>query len=244
MNTISGDILAMVHKAVRRAEEEGIGLVIGNQGTNFSVGANLMMLAVATAEGAWDDVNMAVRAFQKATMALKYARVPVVAAPFGMTLGGGCEFCLHSDAINAHAETYMGLVEIGVGLLPAGGGAAVGKLELASNELGVFTESINGADGIAFDRRGRLWVGGEVKFPLTEQLRVYRMCERHMQLATEYVDSQLREGVTFDGSPLCCHATTRKGTACQRVPLPGSKYCPSHQHLEEDFERAAGAVAA
>ncbi|HXV20776.1 MAG TPA: 3-hydroxyacyl-CoA dehydrogenase NAD-binding domain-containing protein [Desulfuromonadales bacterium] len=122
MNAISGDILAMTHKAVRRAEEEGIGLVIGNQGANFSVGANLMMLAVAIAEGAWDDVNMAVRAFQKATMAVKYAKVPVVAAPFGMTLGGGCEFCLHSDAINAHAETYMGLVEIGVGLLPAGGG--------------------------------------------------------------------------------------------------------------------------
>jgi 3-hydroxyacyl-CoA dehydrogenase len=122
MNTISGDILAMTHKAVKRAEEEGIGLVIGNQGANFSVGANLMVLAVAIAEGAWDDVNLAVRAFQKATMAVKYARVPVVAAPFGMTLGGGCEFCLHSDAINAHAETYMGLVEIGVGLLPAGGG--------------------------------------------------------------------------------------------------------------------------
>jgi len=122
MNAISGDILAMTHKAIRRAEEEGVGLVIGNQGANFSVGANLMMLAVAIAEGAYDDVNLAVRAFQKATMAVKYARVPVVAAPFGMTLGGGCEFCLHADAINAHAETYMGLVEIGVGLLPAGGG--------------------------------------------------------------------------------------------------------------------------
>jgi 3-hydroxyacyl-CoA dehydrogenase len=122
MNAISGDILAMTHKAVRRAEEEGVGLVIGNQGVNFSVGANLMALAVAIAEGAFEDVNMAVRAFQKATMAVKYARVPVVAAPFGMTLGGGCEFCLHSDAVNAHAETYMGLVEIGVGLLPAGGG--------------------------------------------------------------------------------------------------------------------------
>ena len=122
MNAISGDILAMVHKAVKRAEEEGTGLVIANQGANFSVGANLMMLAVAIAEGAYEDVDLAVRQFQKATMAVKYARVPVVAAPFNMTLGGGCEFCLHSDAINAHAETYMGLVEIGVGLLPAGGG--------------------------------------------------------------------------------------------------------------------------
>ena len=122
MNAISGDILAMTHKAVKRAETEGVGLVIGNRGANFSVGANLMMLAVAVAEGAYDDINMTIRAFQKATMAVKYARVPVVAAPFNMALGGGCEFCLHADAINAYAETYMGLVEIGVGLLPAGGG--------------------------------------------------------------------------------------------------------------------------
>jgi 3-hydroxyacyl-CoA dehydrogenase len=122
MNAISGDILAMTHKAVKRAEEEGVGLVVANHGTNFSVGANLMMLAVAMAEGAYDDINMVLRSFQNATMALKYAKVPVVAAPFNMALGGGCEFCLHSDAINAYAETYMGLVEIGVGLLPAGGG--------------------------------------------------------------------------------------------------------------------------
>ncbi len=122
MNAISGDILAMTHKAVKRAEEEGIGLVVANRGANFSVGANLMLLAVALAEGAYDDINMVLRSFQKATMALKYAKVPVVAAPFNMTLGGGCEFCLHADSINAYAETYMGLVEIGVGLLPAGGG--------------------------------------------------------------------------------------------------------------------------
>jgi len=122
MNSISGDILAMTHKAIKRAESEGVGLVIGNQATNFSVGANLMLLAVALAEGAYEDIDMMVRAFQKATMAVKYAKVPVVAAPFGMTLGGGCEFSLHATAINAFAETYMGLVEIGVGLLPAGGG--------------------------------------------------------------------------------------------------------------------------
>jgi 3-hydroxyacyl-CoA dehydrogenase len=122
MNAITGDILAMTHKAVRRAEQEGVGLVVGNQGVNFSVGANLMLLAVAMAEGAYEDIDMSVRAFQKATMALKFAKVPVVTAPFNMALGGGCEFSLHADVINAYAETYMGLVEIGVGLLPAGGG--------------------------------------------------------------------------------------------------------------------------
>jgi 3-hydroxyacyl-CoA dehydrogenase len=122
MNTVSGDILAMTHKAIKRAETDGVGLVIGNQGVNFSVGANLMLLAVALAEGAYEDVDMMVRAFQKATMAIKYAKVPVVAAPFNLALGGGSEICLHAAAINAYAETYLGMVEIGVGLLPAGGG--------------------------------------------------------------------------------------------------------------------------
>lgn len=122
MNAIGPDTLAMVHKAVKRAEAEGRALVVANQGTNFSVGANLALLAVAIAEGAFDEVNLTVAGFQKATMALKYARVPVVAAPHGMALGGGCEVVLHADAVVAHAETYMGLVEIGVGLLPAGGG--------------------------------------------------------------------------------------------------------------------------
>lgn len=122
MNTISGDILSMTQKAIDRTRQDGVGLVIGNQGVNFSVGANLMLLATAMAEGAYEDIDMMVRAFQKATMAIKYADIPIVVAPFGMCLGGGCEYALHADAITAYAETYMGLVEIGVGLLPAGGG--------------------------------------------------------------------------------------------------------------------------
>jgi len=76
-------------------------------------------------------------------------------------------------------------------------------------------------------------------FAIADQLRVYRAVEKHVELAIGYVDSQLREGVTFDGSPVCCHASTRRGTACQRVPLPGTKYCPSHKHLEEDLQVAA-----
>ncbi len=156
MNAISGDILAMTHKAVKRAETEGVGLVIGNRGANFSVGANLMMIAVALAEGAYDDINMALRAFQKATMAIKYAKVPVVAAPFGMTLGGGAEFCLHSDAVNAYAETYMGLVEIGVGLLPAAGGTkemSMRAIELAQQyKCDVQPVIINNFEQIAMAR--------------------------------------------------------------------------------------------
>lgn len=80
-----------------------------------------------------------------------------------------------------------------------------------------------------------------IYFPMSRQLRVYRVIERHMSLAAAYVDRAAAEGVTLDGAPLCCHATTRRGTACQRVPLPGSQYCPSHKHLEEDFAAAAAA---
>ena len=76
-------------------------------------------------------------------------------------------------------------------------------------------------------------------FTITQQMRVYRIVDEHVRLATEYVDTQTRQGVTFDGSPLCCHANTRRGTPCQRVPLPGSKYCPSHKHLEEEFDVVA-----
>ena len=74
-------------------------------------------------------------------------------------------------------------------------------------------------------------------FPMSEQMHVYDVISRHVRLAAEYVDTQARDGVTFDGSPLRCHATTRKGTCCQRVPLPGSKYCPSHKHLDEELPR-------
>jgi 3-hydroxyacyl-CoA dehydrogenase len=122
MNAIGNEILAMVHKAIKRTEEDGVGLVIANEGAMFSAGANLMLLVMAIAEAAYDEIAMTVKGFQKAMMAIKYSPIPVVAAPHNLVMGGGCETCLHADAVNPHAETYMGLVEIGVGLLPAGGG--------------------------------------------------------------------------------------------------------------------------
>lgn len=136
MNAIGSEILAMIHKAIRRTEEEGVGLVIANEGNMFSAGANLMLLVMAIAEGAYDELAMTVKAFQKAMMAIKYCKIPVVAAPHNLALGGGCETCLHADAVNPHAETYMGLVEIGVGLLPAGGGTkemAIRAISLAAD---------------------------------------------------------------------------------------------------------------
>ncbi|MDO0822770.1 3-hydroxyacyl-CoA dehydrogenase/enoyl-CoA hydratase family protein [Desulfosporosinus nitroreducens] len=121
-NSIGADILTMIHKSLAEVEKNFLGMVIGNQGKNFCVGANLMQILLEAEEENWDDLDYMVRQFQNGTMALKFAKKPVVAAPFGMTLGGGAEVCLHSHAIQASAETYMGLVEVGVGLIPGGGG--------------------------------------------------------------------------------------------------------------------------
>jgi len=122
MNTIGEDIIRMLHQSLEEVRKHFDGLVIGNQGRDFSVGANLMLLLLEAQEGNWEDLDLAVRQFQRAGMAIKYFDRPVVAAPFGRTLAGGCEICLAAPRIQAAAETYMGLVEVGVGLIPAGGG--------------------------------------------------------------------------------------------------------------------------
>jgi len=122
MNSIGGDTLSMLNAGVKEAEKNFQALVVGNDAPNFSVGANIMLLLLEAQEGNWDDVDLMIRAFQNATMGLRYANVPVVSATAGMTLGGGCEVALHSARVQAAGETYMGLVEVGVGLIPAGGG--------------------------------------------------------------------------------------------------------------------------
>jgi 3-hydroxyacyl-CoA dehydrogenase len=122
MNTLGGDAVEMLQAGVREAGRNFSALVVGNEAEQFSAGANLLLLLLEAQEGNWDDVDLMVRAFQGATMALKTSPVPVVAAPAGLALGGGCEVCLHADRVQAAAETYMGLVEVGVGLIPAGGG--------------------------------------------------------------------------------------------------------------------------
>jgi len=140
MNTLGEDAIQMLLAGV---EEMGRGceaLVIGNQGENFSAGANLMMVLLAAQEGEWDELDRMVRRFQQANMAIKYAPSPVVSAPFGMTLGGGCEVALHAARVQASAETYMGLVEVGVGLIPAGGGCK--ELVLRGGELRTIFETI------------------------------------------------------------------------------------------------------
>jgi 3-hydroxyacyl-CoA dehydrogenase len=122
MNAIGGDTIQMLHAGVKEAGANFQALVIGNEAPNFSAGANLMLLLLEAQEGNWDDIDLMVRAFQGATQALRYADVPVVSCPAGLTLGGGCEIVLHTDRAQAAAEAYIGLVEAGVGLIPAGGG--------------------------------------------------------------------------------------------------------------------------
>lgn len=122
MNTIGGEVLDAINKAIDIAERSYEGLIIGNQGENFSAGANLAMIFMMAVEQEWDELDMAVRAFQRTVMRLRHSAIPVVVAPHGLTLGGGCEMALHGDGVQAAAETYIGLVEVGVGLIPAGGG--------------------------------------------------------------------------------------------------------------------------
>jgi 3-hydroxyacyl-CoA dehydrogenase len=132
MNAIGADLIAMLHKGLKRLETDFEAMVIANQAVNFSVGANLMLVLVAAQEQEWDELHMAVKQFQNINLAIKYASKPVVAAPQGMALGGGCEVSLHSAKIQAAAEAYIGLVEVGVGLIPGGGGTK--EMLLRANE--------------------------------------------------------------------------------------------------------------
>ena len=134
MNTIGSEVLQAINKSIAIAEEKFKGLVIANDGANFSAGANIGMIFMYAVEQDFDELDMAVRMFQNTMMRARYSSVPVAVAPHGLTLGGGCELNLHADKICAAAETYIGLVELGVGLIPAGGGTKEFVLR-ASDEM-------------------------------------------------------------------------------------------------------------
>src|SRR5690606_36665081 len=123
MNAIGGGVISGINKAIDIAENEYEGLVIGNQAANFSVGANLAMIFMMAVEQEYDELNFAIKSFQDTMMRVRYSAIPVIAAPHGMTLGGGCELTMHADKAVAAAETYIGLVEFGVGVIPGGGGS-------------------------------------------------------------------------------------------------------------------------
>jgi 3-hydroxyacyl-CoA dehydrogenase len=134
MNTIGGEVLEGINKALDIAEADGWkGVVLGNNAPNFSAGANLAIVLMQAIEKEWDELNFAVRHFQNTVMRLRYSSIPVVAAPHGLTLGGGCEMSMHTDACMAAAETYIGLVEVGVGVIPGGGGSKEFALRLSDS---------------------------------------------------------------------------------------------------------------
>ncbi len=134
MNSIGGDVIQGVNTAIEIAEKNFRGLVISNEGANFSAGANVGMIFMFAVEQDWDELNFAIKAFQSTMMRVRYSAIPVVVAPHNMALGGACEMSMHSDKVVAHAETYMGLVEFGVGLIPGGGGTKEFAVRL-SDEL-------------------------------------------------------------------------------------------------------------
>ncbi len=205
LNTIGEDTLRMLFRALEEVDHRFEGLVIGNQGRDFSAGANLMLLLLEAQEGNWDDLELAVRQFQRATRALRYSPRPVVAAPFGRTLAGGCEVCLPCARVQAAAETYMGLVETGVGLIPAGGGTT----EMVRRTMARLPEGLR-ADPLPLLR----WV-----FETVARARVSSSAEEARQLGF------LREcdGITMNADHLirdakeACLALARTG---YRPPVP------------------------
>jgi 3-hydroxyacyl-CoA dehydrogenase len=137
MNSIGAEVIEGLNKAIDLAEGDPArwrGVVVSNEGAQFSAGANVGMIFMLAVEQEWDDLDFAVRTFQRTMMRMRYSGIPVVAAPHNLALGGGCELCLHADKVVAHAETYIGLVEFGIGVIPAGGGTKEFALRL-SDEL-------------------------------------------------------------------------------------------------------------
>ena len=159
MNAIGTDIVELAHRSVAEVEKNFLGLVVGNQSKDFSVGANLMLLLLEAQEGNWEEIDLMVRAFQNMNTAFRYSPRPTVAAPFQLVLGGGAEVCLGCDAVVASAETYMGLVEVGVGLIPAGGGTKEMLLRHISDVRTVPRADLLPAVRRAFETIGKAEVG-------------------------------------------------------------------------------------
>jgi 3-hydroxyacyl-CoA dehydrogenase len=198
MNAIGGDTIEMIHAGVKEAAANFAALVVGNDAPDFSVGANLMLLLLEAQEGNWDDIDLMIRAFQGSTEALRYADVPVVVAPAGRTLGGGCEIALHADRVQAAAESYIGLVEVGVGLIPGGGGTkemlarAMAGLPPAHGDLLPFVQRV--FETIAFAKVSTSAADARRLGFLDEADRVTMNRERLMADAKAYALERVREG--------------------------------------------------
>jgi 3-hydroxyacyl-CoA dehydrogenase len=198
MNAIGGDTVQMLNAGVKEAAANFSALVVGNDAPNFSAGANLMLVLLEAQEGNWDEIDLMIRAFQNSTQALRYADVPVIVAPAGLTLGGGCELALHGDRVQAAAESYIGLVEVGVGLIPGGGGTkemlarAVDGLPAAQPDLLPFVQ--RAFETIGFAKVSTSAADARRLGFLGEADRVTMNRERLLADAKEYALERVREG--------------------------------------------------
>jgi len=221
MNAIDAEIGAMGQKGLEIIKQSGYqGMVVANEGQNFSVGANLMLLWLESQQGNWDAINKMAKDFQDLCMAFKYSPKPVVAAPFGMVLGGGCEVAMGCDAVRAYAETYIGLVEVGAGLIPAGGGcknmllnaeaalrrkgqkvwASQGdggpfpKVQRAFEKIGFAKVATSAKEGIEFD-----YLKPTDKITLNKDSLIYDAKQDVLALAKDYVQGAPREDILVPG---------------------------------------------
>jgi 3-hydroxyacyl-CoA dehydrogenase len=198
MNAIGGDTVQMLHAGVKEAAANFAALVVGNDAPNFSAGANLMLVLLEAQEGNWDEIDLMIRAFQNSTQALRYADVPVIVSPAGLTLGGGCEIALHGDRVQAAAESYIGLVEAGVGLIPGGGGTkemlarAVDGLPATQADLLPFVQRV--FETIGFAKVSTSAADARRLGFLDESDRVTMNRERLLADAKEYALERVREG--------------------------------------------------
>ena len=205
MNAIGGDTIEMLHAGVKEATANFAALVVGNDAPNFSAGANLMLVLLEAQEGNWDDIDMMVHAFQNATQALRYADVPVIVAPAGLTLGGGCEIVLHGDRVQAAAESYIGLVEVGVGLIPAGGGTkemlarAVHDVPSSHSDLLPFVQRV--FETIGFARVSTSAAEARALGFLREADRITMNRDRLMADAKEFALDRVHEGYQRPAPP-------------------------------------------
>jgi len=194
MNAIGGDALEMLQRGVREASRNFTALIVAGEGQNFSVGANLMLLLLEARDGNWDDIDRMIRTFQQTTMMLKYSDVPVIAATAGLALGGGCEIALHTDRVQAAAETYIGLVEAGVGLIPAAGGCK--EMIQRSTNLEKTFETVGFArvSTCAADARRLGFLRGSDNITMNRDRVVFE--------AREHAQARVREGYAPPQKPL------------------------------------------
>lgn len=199
LNTLGEDVFSMIHAAADETEENWQALVVGNQGGDFCVGANLMMVLLAAQEGEWEDLAAAVNRFQQGVMRLKYLARPVVVAPFARTLGGGTEIVLHAGRVQASAELYMGLVEVGVGVIPAGGGCKEAILRWKDPKRAFEAIGMAKVSSSAEDARNIGFLNKEDRISMNQERLIEDAKQLALSLASDWTPGRPRTDIPVSG---------------------------------------------